>query len=160
NEDHFQRSDGGHSRKCRHLPKVSLLVCEGHQRHPAKGLSHISVNSGSLKREVRGSRLTNGGEIRGTGYSSHSLRNRSVVEIRNCLGGKKTFSGFEMKPGIARSVSKAQKDELIFEGNNIELVSNSSALIQQAKAVKSKDIKKFLDGIYISEKGTVQQTDE
>ena len=42
-------------------------------------------------------------------------------------------------------------------GNDIELVSNSVALIQQATAIKNKDIRKCLNGIYVSEKGTVQQ---
>jgi large subunit ribosomal protein L9e len=41
----------------------------------------------------------------------------------------------------------------------IQLVSNSAALIQQATTVKNKD-RKFLDAIYVFEKGTVQQTDE
>ncbi|KAB0357903.1 hypothetical protein FD754_002059 [Muntiacus muntjak] len=62
--------------------------------------------------------------------------------------------------GVACSVSQAQKDELILEGKDIELMSNSVALIQQATTVKNKDIRKFLDGIYVSEKGTVQQADE
>jgi len=36
-------------------------------------------------------------------------------------------------------------------------VSRSAALIQQSTKVKKKDIRKFLDGIYVSEKGTVVQ---
>lgn len=35
-----------------------------------------------------------------------------------------------------------------------------AALIQQATTVKNKDIRKFLDGIYVSEKGTVVELDD
>lgn len=65
-----------------------------------------------------------------------------------------------MRTCVAFSVSWAQKDELILEGHDIELVSNSAALIQQGTTVRNKDIGKFLDGMYVSEKGRVQHADE
>ena len=65
-----------------------------------------------------------------------------------------------MKTGVACSVSQTQKDKLILERNYIEFFSNSAALIQKATTVKNINIRKFLDGGYVSEKGTVQQAEE
>jgi len=78
----------------------------------------------------------------------------TLVEIRNFLG-EKYIRKVNMTDGVTVANSKAQKDELILEGNDIEKVSKSAALIQQSTSVKNKDIRKFLDGLYVSEKGTV-----
>ena len=43
--------------------------------------------------------------------------------------------------------------QLIVTGNDKELVSKSCALISQSCLVRGLDIRKFLDGIYISERG-------
>merc|ERR1711879_85278 len=80
--------------------------------------------------------------------------NNTRAEIRNFLGEKfvryvAMLSGVTFKPSGA-------KDEFILEGNDLELVSRSAALIQQSTSVKKKDIRKFLDGIYVSEKTTVE----
>ena len=48
-------------------------------------------------------------------------------------------------------------DWLFLQGNSIEAVSQSAALIQQSTTVKNKDIRKFLDGLYVSEKTTVEK---
>nr|CAG4641204.1 EOG090X0DNU [Eulimnadia texana] len=78
----------------------------------------------------------------------------TVVEIRNFLG-EKFIRKVNMMPGVTVVNSTAQKDELIIQGNDLEAVSQSAAFIQQSVKVKNKDIRKFLDGIYVSEKGNV-----
>ncbi|KAL8162346.1 hypothetical protein V2J09_013835 [Rumex salicifolius] len=78
------------------------------------------------------------------------------IEIRNFLGEKKVRK-VEMLDGVTITRSEKVKDELVLDGNDIELVSRSAALINQKCHVKKKDIRKFLDGIYVSEKGNIEQ---
>lgn len=61
-----------------------------------------------------------------------------------------------MQPGVDVEISKNQKDELQILGNSLENVSQSAADIQQACRVKDKDIRKFLDGLYVSERGNIE----
>ena len=77
-----------------------------------------------------------------------------TIEIRNFLG-EKIIRRVPLPEGVAATISTAQKDELIVEGNDIQAVSQAAARIQQSTTVKEKDIRKFLDGIYVSEKTTV-----
>ncbi|XP_024395671.1 large ribosomal subunit protein uL6 [Physcomitrium patens] len=79
---------------------------------------------------------------------------KDSIEIRNFLGEKKVRR-VEMLNGVSITRSEKVKDELVLEGNDIELVSRSCALINQKCHVKKKDIRKFLDGIYVSDKGTI-----
>merc|ERR1712109_197642 len=83
----------------------------------------------------------------------------SLVEVRNFLG-EKFVRKVRMHEGVKCENSKEQKDELILTGNSIEGVSQSAALIQQSTTVKNKDIRKFLDGLYVSEKTTVVKEEE
>ncbi|KAF7816609.1 transcription termination factor MTERF4, chloroplastic [Senna tora] len=86
-----------------------------------------------------------------------SITNSSKsIEIRNFLGEKKVRK-VDMLEGVSILRSEKVKDELILDGNDIELVSRSCALINQKCHVKNKDIRKFLDGIYVSEKGTIAE---
>ena len=77
-----------------------------------------------------------------------------TVEIRNFLGEKRVRT-CGMLEGVTCERSANVKDELVLKGNDIENVSRSSALIHQACLVKDKDIRKFLDGIYVSDRGTI-----
>ena len=60
-----------------------------------------------------------------------------------------------MQPGVEVEASKNVKDELQLTGNSLEAVSQSAADIQQKCRVRNKDIRKFLDGLYVSERGNI-----
>ncbi|GAA5999677.1 uncharacterized protein JCM10292_003692 [Rhodotorula paludigena] len=83
---------------------------------------------------------------------------KKSVEIRNFLGEKRVRN-VQLLEGVTISESKAQKDEIILEGNDVEAVSQSAASIHGQTLVRNKDIRKFLDGIYVSEKTTVVSPD-
>ena len=79
-----------------------------------------------------------------------------TVEIRNFLGEKRVRI-VNMDKGVVCEAPKGVKDEYWFSGNDIEKVSRSCALIRQSVLVKKKDIRKFLDGIYVSDKTTIEE---
>merc|ERR1711964_89930 len=76
-----------------------------------------------------------------------------ACEIRNFLG-EKIVRKIEMLGDTRVQKSPDAKDEIFVEGTDIELVGRSAALINQSCLVKGKDIRKFLDGIYVSGYGT------
>merc|ERR1711909_190569 len=84
---------------------------------------------------------------------------KKSMAIRNFLGEKFTRH-VNMLDGVTVGVAPGMKDEFHLQGNDIELVSRSAALIQQSTTVKNKDIRKFLDGVYVSEKGHVVEDEE
>ncbi|KAI8928255.1 ribosomal protein L6, alpha-beta domain-containing protein [Entophlyctis helioformis] len=76
---------------------------------------------------------------------------KKLIEVRNFLGDKNTRR-VQMLDGVTVDLT-SNKDEIVLVGNDIQNVSQSAATIQQSVLVKNKDIRKFLDGIYVSEKG-------
>merc|ERR1712240_604653 len=64
------------------------------------------------------------------------------------------YAHFPINCAISENNSR-NKDELVVEGNDLEAVSQSAALIQQSTTVKNKDIRKFLDGMYVSERKNI-----
>merc|ERR1712048_854228 len=73
------------------------------------------------------------------------------IEIRNFLG-EKVVRKVKCLPGVVITAGK-NKDEIYLEGNSIDNVSQSAAAIHGSCLVKRKDIRKFLDGIYVYTKG-------
>lgn len=78
--------------------------------------------------------------------------NDKTVEIRNFLGEKRVRK-VKLFPGVSYERSANVKDEIALRGIDIAAVSLTAAQIQQATNVRHKDLRKFLDGIYVSEKG-------
>lgn len=85
-------------------------------------------------------------------------KNGTQIEIRNYLGQKKVRI-IQALEGVTAEVSKNVKDELILTGNSIDNVSQTAATINQSCLPRDKDIRKFLDGIYVSEKGVIKTED-
>jgi large subunit ribosomal protein L9e len=73
------------------------------------------------------------------------------IEIKNFLGGKKSHL-IKLYPGCTVYLSKDVKDELVFDGIDNQLVSLCCARVSQVCKIGEKDERKFLDGIFVSEK--------
>ncbi|KZS97662.1 60S ribosomal protein L9 [Sistotremastrum niveocremeum HHB9708] len=135
--------------------KVTLAVWQGGRKHVAclRTIKSLIVNL------ITG--VTKGFQYKMRAVYAHFPINCIIqddgraLEIRNFLG-EKLVRHVAMLDGVTVSESKAQKDELILEGNDVQNVSQSAASIQGICKVRNKDIRKFLDGIYVSDKGTIQ----
>jgi large subunit ribosomal protein L9e len=78
--------------------------------------------------------------------------NGENVEIRNFLGERRVRK-VKLLPGVEYVRSATVKDQIELTGIDIANVSLTAAKIQQATNIRKKDLRKFLDGIYVSEKG-------
>jgi len=133
--------------------EVEVGVWLGTRKH----LACIGTVCGQIKNLIKGVMFGFQYKMRAA-YSHFPINmtitnNKSCVEIRNYLG-EKFVRRVVMQPGVTVELTD-QKDELVLRGCDVQKVSQCAASIQQCAAVKDKDVRKFLDGIYVSEKGTV-----
>ena len=77
------------------------------------------------------------------------------VAVRNFLGEKRVREVL-MLPGVEVTRAADVKDEITLIGNDVYNVSQSAAQINQIAKVRDKDIRKFLDGVYVSFKGAAK----
>ncbi|KAL0223229.1 hypothetical protein P9112_002619 [Eukaryota sp. TZLM1-RC] len=77
------------------------------------------------------------------------------LEVKNFIGERYTRV-CKMLDGVTCHRSE-NKDEIYLQGNDLENVSLSAATIQESAKAKDKDIRKFLDGVYVSERGHVEE---
>ena len=83
----------------------------------------------------------------------------NTVEIRNFLGEKRVRK-VVLDDSVEYVRTADVKDQIELSGNDITLVSLAAAKIQQATNIRHKDLRKFLDGIYVSEKGPIKVEEE
>ncbi|KAL4471354.1 hypothetical protein ABPG74_008247 [Tetrahymena malaccensis] len=75
----------------------------------------------------------------------------SSIEIKHFLGEKRVRR-IQALPGVKITRKDEEKNTLTLQGIDLNNVSQTCALIHQSCLVKDKDIRQFLDGIYVSDK--------
>jgi len=86
-------------------------------------------------------------------------KNAKLVEVKNYLGEKKERA-VNLIGDTTAKLSKdidGTKDEITVQGSCLDDVAQSCANIQQIAKVNDKDIRKFLDGVYVSFRGNIVQ---
>jgi large subunit ribosomal protein L9e len=78
------------------------------------------------------------------------------LQVLNYIG-QKDKRRINVRPGVKIVEPADGKDELWLEGNDIDAVSQSASSIWQSCRVTDKDIRKFLDGIYVYAKGPMDE---
>ena len=80
------------------------------------------------------------------------LNEGKSLQVLNYIG-QKAKRRITVRRGCTINEPAGTKDELWIEGNDIDAVSGSASAIWQSCRVTDKDIRKFLDGIYVYAKG-------
>jgi large subunit ribosomal protein L9e len=137
--------------------QLSVTVWFGGHKH----LACIRTICAHIKNMIKG--VTKGFEFKMRSAYAHFPINLSIVdakktiEIRNFVG-EKIVRRVPMLNGVTIDVTD-QKDEIVLRGADLQNVSQSAATIQNLTKVKNKDIRKFLDGIYVSERSTIEKVE-
>lgn len=137
--------------------QLKLSVWFGSHKH----LACIRTICSHIENMIKG--VTKGYQYKMRSAYAHFPINLSIVDGKKCIEirnfiGEKIVRRVPMLEGVTVDVTD-QKDEIVLRGINLENVSQSAATIQNITKVKNKDIRKFLDGIYVSERTTIEKTD-
>ena len=114
---------------CSHIENMITGVTKGFKYKMRFCYAHFPINCSSVKNGAK-----------------------EVVEIRNFLGEKRVRR-IELLEGVNYVKTADVKDQIEISGIDVTKVSLACARISQATNCRHKDLRKFLDGIYVSEKG-------
>ena len=128
---------------CSHIENMIKGVTKGFQYKMRFAYSHFPINVTLKKGE---------GEVKLEDGSRVVKKDQHFVEIRNFLGQSRLRS-IKLHDGVSVTRTDKVKDEIVLEGNSLEKVAASAALVHESCLIRHKDIRKFLDGLYVSERG-------
>ena len=105
------------------------------------------------------------GVTKGFRYKMHIVKKHFPVEVKidahsieiGRFLGERNLKVVKLLEGVTASKNEKNPEELYFDGNDIDKVALTCAHVYQACAVHDKDKRKFLDGIYVNEKTTVEK---
>lgn len=97
-------------------------------------------------------------------YKMHIVKKHFPIEVKICEGflevghflGGRDLKVVKLLDGVSVKKNEKNLEELWFDGNDIDKVSLTCAHVYQSCLVSDKDKRKFLDGIYVSEKTNVE----
>merc|ERR1712199_5001 len=124
----------------------------------SKELSCLKTTCSHIENMIKG--VTQGFQYRMKMVYAHFPTNVQIasggksLDIVNFIGQKVKFH-VDALDGVKVERDPSVNTEIIIYGNDIENVSRTCALISQSCAIKNKDIRKFLDGIYVSGKNEI-----
>ena len=81
-----------------------------------------------------------------------AINNGHTIELANFLG-EKHVKRIDLHEGVTATKKEEVKDQIELQGVDLENLSLSCALINQICKIRDKDNRKFLDGIFVSERG-------
>ncbi|KAH7517732.1 hypothetical protein FEM48_Zijuj09G0095500 [Ziziphus jujuba var. spinosa] len=142
---------------------AKVIEVEGPRGKLIRNFKHLNLDFQLITDEESGNRKLKIEAWFGSRKTSAAIRT-ALSHVENLITGVTKGYRYKMRKvdmleGVTIQRSEKVKDELTLDGSDIELVSRSAALINQKCHVKNKDIRKFLDGIYVSEKGTIVEED-
>ena len=128
---------------CSHIENMIKGVTKGFQYKMRFAYSHFPINVTLKKGE---------GEVKLEDGSRVVKKDQHFVEIRNFLGQSRLRS-IKLHDGVSVTRTDKVKDEIVLEGISLEKVAASAASVHESCLIRHKDIRKFLDGMYVSERG-------
>ena len=98
-------------------------------------------------------------------YKMHTVKKHFPIEVAIKDGaveigrflGERNVKTVKLLEGVTAKKNEKDQDEIWFDGIDIDKVALTCAHVFQSCFAKNKDRRKFLDGIYVSEKETIDK---